>query len=147
MKLANLLVIAGIVLSAAGLRADGLGSYGGGRGPGRVVNGAGASAIDALDEPGMRLSRPRGGFQGPGYRRPPTGTARVPGAQRQGLVRRAMGEYGGYDLRDGLVLGTGRMAAGRYDTERDQRTAEHRGRWVSGAVRRVGGAVRRLVSP
>lgn len=63
------------------------------------------------------------------------------------LLQRGMGEAFGYQSRDGIVLGLGRRARSQYDTPRDQRIAEGRGRRIGYYGTRIPQGLRRIFSP
>lgn len=103
----------------------------------------------------IQLNRPRDGYGGTnfmraetGYRRTPTGTVRrMAPTPQNGIVQRTAGAFLGYDARDGLTLGAGRIVGGQYGTARDQAIATQRGRQVAGWSQRIGSAVGRFLRP
>ena len=103
----------------------------------------------------IQLNRPRSGYGGSnymraekGYRRAPTGTSRrMAPTPQNSYLKRTLGAFGGYNSRDGIMLGAGRLNADRYDNPRDRAIATQRGRQVAGWTQRLGGAMGRFLRP
>lgn len=103
----------------------------------------------------IQLNRPKGGYAGAdfsraqnGFRRTPSGTSRrLAPAPRNSYLQRGLGAFNGYNSRDGIMLGVGRMNADRYDNPRDRAIATQRGRQVAGWTGRIGSAMGRFFRP
>lgn len=120
------------------------------RGPsmrGPTTRGAGATGSGGAVQ-FRRQRSPEDYLGGRGYRRSPDRPkGRGATASRGSLMQRAAGEAFGYKARDGATLGAGRWNAERYDSPRDKVIAGNRGRRVVNFGSRVGGAVRRILTP
>ncbi len=134
------LALLALATLATGMHAGGLADHG--------FDASRSAAHVAAERGAQGLNRPTKAALNRGYRRSPPVLRQTsrPDTSRS-LMDRALGEFVGYEMRDGLAMGASRLNRERYDSPRDRRVAAGQGARVGHYGTRIPAAIGRILSP